>query len=171
MGVESCVFKLSAIDQYNAIKIHAKIIRYTCHSMFKSIYMYNLFLQPFVKSFNTDRELLATAVLEDKDILEMVKDDDKEDEIGDSVDNSVEAAPPPTLCEARNALLTVMRYMETNGHATEQDITNINNLHSHIDSLVSLFSKQTNSTTFEKYKLCKAEYKLQVVIYNFVSSF
>ena len=51
-----------------------------------------------------------------------------------------------------------MRYMESNEHAAEQDIMNVNNLHSSIDSL---FSKQTNITTLKKYKLCKAEYKLQ----------
>ena len=81
----------------------------------------------------------------------MVKYDEMEDENGDSVDNSVESAPPPRSCDARNALLTVMKYMESNEHATEQDITNVNNLRSRIDdSLVSLFSKQTNITTFEK---------------------
>ena len=36
-----------------------------------------------------------------------------------SVDNSVETSPPPTLCEAQNALLTVMRYMESNENTSE----------------------------------------------------
>ena len=95
---------------------------------------------------NVDSELPATAVLEDKEILEMVKDD-REDENGDSVDNSVKTAPPPTLCDHEMRCLQLWD-IESNEHATEQDITTVNNLHSHINSLVSLFSKQTTITTF-----------------------
>ena len=101
---------------------------------------------------NIDNETECTEILDDGAIMALVADEDDEEdaEIADNAANDAISEPLHSSRDARQALHTLMRYMEGNDLSTEQDITAVHRLNTRLQSMLSAGSSQTKITAFLK---------------------
>lgn len=98
-----------------------------------------------------DSEVPCTAVLEDDDILDMVRDNDEIDsdvEITEIMARTSEASPPPSFVQVRCSLNTILRFVECHQYASETDIRSNNLLRSRLEFLISRSQTQKSITDY-----------------------
>jgi hypothetical protein len=85
-----------------------------------------------------EKEVPATAILEDEDILDMVREDDENNNQAETnpedEDDKSEPEKPPSQHEARMALNLISKYLDAKDSTVESDIGLINRLRLRIDS-------------------------------------